>query len=350
MKIRLLALATLLCLVATFAAVSAAETRGKRVKRVRASRLVTLLPASDGIILFDSKRFLNESLPSVLSANQPMLSEIMLKLNETAARTGIDLRKFDEIAVGVNIKQVAPGNTDFDPVAIASGDINAGALLAVAKLASSGTYREEKVAGRPVYVFAAKDVMQKTSGVTVTNSKIAAAVDKAIRGLTDEVAVAAYDQGSVVLGSFARVKETLEARTHPGADLTSLLSKNPTAILNFAAKTPEGLDGMLPLGKDMLGDNLRSIQHVSGSLDIAATGATLAMAARTAKPEQAASLRSTIDGLKAFGGLLAGSKRADQQVYARMVRNVKVANVGNDVTIDLVVPQADIDTLISGVK
>ncbi|HEV7701185.1 MAG TPA: hypothetical protein VGO43_13220 [Pyrinomonadaceae bacterium] len=349
MKIRFIALATFLCLMANFVAVSAADTRGKRGKRIRASRLVTLLPASDGIIVFDSKRFLNESLPGVLAANQQTLSEIMRKLNETANRTGIDLRKFDEVAVGINIKQVAPGNTDFDPVAIVSGDINAGTLIAVAKLASSGTYREEKVAGRTVYVIAAKDVLQKTSGVTVTNSKITAAMDRAVIGLKD-VAVAAFDQNSLVLGSYARVKETLEARTHPGTDLTSLLNKNPTAILNFAAKTPEGLDGMLPLGKDMLGDNLRSIQYVSGSLDIAATGATLAIAARTAKPEQAASLRSTIDGLRAFGGLLAGSKRADQQVYARMVKNVKVGNIGSDVTIDLVVPQADIDTLISGVK
>ena len=75
------------------------------------------------------------------------------------------------------MKQVSPTEMDFEPVALASGDINAAALLAVAKLASKGTYREEKIGTRTVYVISPKDVIQKGT-VTPNNSKIAAMMDR----------------------------------------------------------------------------------------------------------------------------------------------------------------------------
>src|SRR5687767_6547480 len=159
-------------------AVFAEPGSGQSLSRTRqASRLIALLPASDAVALIDSKRFFNEALPRVLAANQPMLGEITAKLNEMETRTGIDLRKFDQVAVGAAIKQIGPKNFDTEPVAIASGDINAGALIAVARLASNGTYREEKIAGKTVYVFSAKDVL-KNASTKVTNSKVAGHIEK----------------------------------------------------------------------------------------------------------------------------------------------------------------------------
>ena len=354
MKVRIYAVAAIMCLLANVTLLAAQpDGRGKRsrraVKLARGAKLVPILPASDAVVTFDNKRFFAEGLPTILSTNQSALAEILSRINATANRTGIDLTKFDEVAVGINIKQVAPGNVDFDPVAIASGDINAAAMVNVGKLAAAGSYREETIAGRSVYIFSAKDAAQNT-GSTASNSKIAAAVDKAVQGLTDEVAIAAYNSTSVVVGSYGRVKETLESRSHPSSELTALLNRDPAATLNFAAKTPAGLDGMLPLGRDMLADDLRSIQYISGAFDVTAAGATLAVAARVLKPEQAVHLKNTVDGLRAFGSIFAASKRTDQQVYARMIRNVKVAAAGTDLTLDLMVPKADIDTLVSGVK
>ena len=350
MKIRFFAAAIITVLLSNFAGLAATDTWRNKAKKRQLSRLVNLLPASDGVAVFDTKRFLNDALPKLLSANQPILSEIMAKINEMENRTGIDLRKFEQVAVGVAFKQVSPKETDFEPVAIASGDINAGALLAVARLASKGTYHEEKIGERTVYVFTAKNVMQKTS-VKTTNSKIADAIDRALNGISKEIAVTAIDKNTLAIGTFARVRETLIGQSHVGVEITGLLSQKETAVMSFALRPPGGMAKLLPLDNDELGKNIDAIQFLSGSLDVATIGTSLQMMARTKKPEQAQGLKDTLEGLQLVGkAFLGGSKRTDQQVYGRMIDSAKFAVRANDVTLDLLVPQADIDILVAGIK
>lgn len=350
MKTKLFAISAIAVLLLNIVGLAASDTQRGKAKKRQATRLVSLLPASDGVAVFDSKRFLNDALPKVLSANQPMLAEIMAKITEMENRTGIDLRKFEQVAVGVAMKQISPTNIDFEPVAIANGDISAGALIAVARLASKGTYREEKISGKTVYVFSPKDVSQKTT-VKTTNSKIAHVIDQALHGLMKEVAVTTFDKNTLVLGSLARVRETLEAASHVGADLSGLLSVKETAVMSFALKTPGGLSKMLPLDNDELGANIDAIQYLAGSIDVAAVGTSLQMMARTQKPEQAQGLKDTLEGLQIVGGaIFGGSKRPDQKIYARMIKSAKFENRGNELTLDLLVPQADIDALIAGNK
>jgi len=321
-----------------------------RTAKRQASRLVGLLPASDAVITFDAKRALDGALPKVFQANQPMYNEIMAKIAEAEAKTGIDLRKFEQVAVGVSYVKRSATETDYEPVAIASGDINAGALLAIAKLASNGTYRTETISGRTVYVFSTKDIAVNASPVKVTNSKVAGTVGKAMDSLVKDVAVTAYDRNTLVIGSIERVKETLDGKTHVGSDLTSLLPTGNT-VASFAARAPEGLTKLLPLDNDEFGANIQSIQYVAGSFDVNAVGADLEVLARTKKADQAQSLKDTLDGLQMLGkAFLGASKSPDKQVYARMVKNLKLDIRGNDVTLSLVVPQADIDTLIAGIK
>jgi hypothetical protein len=349
MKTRFIAFAAVASLLLNFVAFASADTRKQRAKKRQISRLVSLLPASDGIAVFEAKRFFGDALPQILTANQPVLGQIMAKVSEIENRTGIDLRKFDNVAVGVAMREVKAKEVDFDTVAIANGDINAAALVAVAKLASKGTYREEQINGRTVFVFTAKDVMQKTSSQT-SNSKIAGMMEKALDGLTKEIAVTTLDNNTLVLGNLNRLRETLEAKTHPSADLTAKLMQNSSAVMSFAAKTPDGMSKFLPLDNDELGKNVDSIRYLSGSLDVANVGTSLQVTAQTLKPEQAEGLKSTLEGLQMVGrAILGGSKRADQQVYGRMIKAAKISSRANEVTLDLLVPQADIDILI-GVK
>jgi len=344
MKMRFFAVVTIAVLLSNIAVFAKPAVANKRAA---SARLVSLLPASDAVAAFDSKRFLGDALPKVLAANQPMLSEIMAKVAEVESRTGIDLRKFDQVAVGATIRPGSGTNFDVQPVAIASGDINAGALISVAKLASKGTYREEKVGERTMYVFSAKDVMRKS--VTISNSKISGFFDEALKGLTRDVAVASLDRNTLVLGAHAKVRETLEGRSRLAADLSSLLPAREAAVMTFAMKTPAGLAKLLPLDNDELGANIDSIRYLSGWLDVAAPGATVQMMARTTKPEQASGLKETLEGLQMIGGAFLGSsKRADQQVYGRMIKNARFEARGTDVTLDLAVPQSDIDILIGG--
>ncbi|MFL6373570.1 MAG: hypothetical protein ACJ73D_02775 [Pyrinomonadaceae bacterium] len=349
MKVRLFAAATLLCLLANVVlAAQGPRSKGKKVvTRARGARLVPMLPASDGIVTLDARRLTTDGLPRILGANAPLLAKVNSAIDEIQTKSGIDLRKFDEVAVGLKITPKGQKGADVDAVALASGDINAAALISVAKLTSNGAYREEKLAGRTVYVFTVKDVANKTTANTATPG----IVHKAVNEMTTSIAVAAYDANLLVIGSEARVRETLAGNTHTGADITGLLNRNPAAIMNFAIKTPAGLDGMLPLGNDELGKNLRSIQYLAGSMDMTAAGASLNVAARTAQAEQANGLKATLDGLQMMGtALLGGSNKPANQVYTRMIKSAKFSQNGNEVTFDLLVPQADIDTLISGIK
>lgn len=351
MKTRFFAFAAIAVLLSNIAIFAAPDTHRKTAKPRQTNRLVALLPASDGVAIFDSKRFLNDALPRVLSANQPMLAEIMAKISEVQSRTGIDLRKFDQVAVGATIRHLSGTSFDIQPVAIASGDVNAGALIAVAKLASRGTYKVEKIGERTVYVFSAKDVIQKTSSVKTSNAKITQLIDQGLQSLTRDVAVASLDRNTLVLGSVSKVRETLEGRSRVAADITGLLPTRETADMNFAMKTPGGLSKLLPLDNDDLGANIDSIQYLSGSLDTTVTGASIRMMARTTRPDHATRLKSTLEDLQMLGGaFLSSSKRPDQQVYGRMAKNAKFEARGSDVTIDLLVPQSDIDILIGGIK
>ncbi|MEO7539315.1 MAG: hypothetical protein ABIV21_04770 [Pyrinomonadaceae bacterium] len=347
MRSRFLATAAVAVLLLNISGLAFADTPAARAKRAQATRLVALLPASDGVAVFDAHRFFNGALPQILSANQPMLSEVMAKVNEMENRTGIDLRKFEQVVVGVRVKQVSPTEMDFEPVVLASGDINAGALIAVGKLSTSGTYREEKIGSRTVYVITPKAVIQKTTGVTTTNSKLANMIDNALHSLSHEVAVTALDRNTLVIGSLARLRETLDATTHVTPEVSGLLSVKETAVASFAFKAPGGLSKMLPLENDDLGANIEAIKFISGTLDVASTGTALQVVAKTTSPEKANGLKDTVEGLAVLGKVFLGSsKRPDQQVYGRMLRNAKFAVRGNDVALDVLVPQSDIDIIL----
>jgi hypothetical protein len=169
--------------------------------------------------------------------------------------------------------------------------------------------------------------------------------------LSKEIALTAINQNTIAIGTLPRVRETLEGGTHVAADLTGLLSQKESAVASFALRAPGVISKWLPLDNDQLGKSLNSIQMVSGSLDVAAAGTTLQLMARLRTAEQAQDLKDTVDGLQMVGKAFLGkAKRTDQQVYSRMLNNAKVLLRGNELAIDLTVPQSDIDILIAGIK
>jgi hypothetical protein len=330
MKARLTALAALLCLISNLG-LAAQGPRSKTVKVVAKARGARL--GSDG-------------LPRLLAANPALLASVTQHLDDVRNKTGIDLRKFDEVALGLKLVPKGAKGVNTYGVALASGDLNASAFVAVAKLAAKGAYKQETIAGRAVYVFTAKAVANRAGAGSTSGM-----VDDLVDHMTTSIAVAAYDANLLLVGSEPLVRETLTGTTHPSAELTALLNRNPSAIVNFALKTPAGFEGMLPLGNDELGKNLRSIQYLSGSMDETAAGASLSIAARTAQLADAQGLKSTLDGLQMMGAALLGSSnKPANQVYSRLLKGAKFTQTGNDVTLDLLVPQADVDTLISGIK
>jgi hypothetical protein len=321
-----------------------AETNEKSAK---ANSLAMLLPSSDAALTFDSKRFFGEALPQILSGNQPLLGEVLAKVDEIKNKTGLDARQFDQVAVGINIKRTAANQTDFEPLILARGQFNAAGLVAVAKIASNGKYREEKIGEKTVYVFSAQETLAQYRGKT-GNSMIAKVLEYVIKGLDRELALTSYDNNTLTLGSLARVREMFDAAPRLNGEVLNVIARKPNAVVNFAAKTPTGLAGILALDNDELGKNLEAIRLISGSMSVAGGNTATALSVKTVDAAQAKGLKETLDGLQILGkAALGSSKRADQQVYARMVENAKIVQAGNEITLDLQVPQADINVLIA---
>jgi hypothetical protein len=331
MKNRKFAVLTLAILVLNLGASTFADSNSKKQG---GNDLVALLPASDGVGVFDSKRFFGDALPKILASNQPLLAKITAKIDEFKAKTGIDMRQFDTMAVGATARRISEKNYDVDPVIIARGQIPSASLVGAAKLASKGKYREERVGDRVMYVFDGDSLGMKQSAENHL-------------GKLGEIALTAIDGKTIAFGVVDRVSATLKAKTHVSPELVTMLEKDLSSVASFAIKPPNGLKEFLPLDNDELGKNIDSIQYVYGNANVANNEGTVHVVARTQQNSQATSLYDTLAGLQMIGkAFLGGSKSPDKQVYVRMIDNAKFEVKGNEVTFDLAVPQSDIDILV----
>lgn len=348
MKNRYVSLFLLAVLVLNLGASAFADVKAKAGKS-QATQLAMLLPASDGVVTVDLKRFFGDSLPKLLSANQPVLNRIVTKLDEMKATTGIDFRQFEHLAAGVTLKKVSESKYDSEQVVIARGQFSSSALIGAAKLAANGKYREEKAGEKVIYVFPAKVIADQAK--TQSPAPKPAAIDKLLGHLSGEMAVSILDANTLVFGSLPQVRNTLDAKTTVGTDLIGLLGKRETAVVSFAAKMPAGARSFLPLDNDELGKNIDSIRYIYGNMDVTGAAATVNLTARTLQNAQAAALLQSLEGLQLVGkALLGGSKSPDKQVYARMIEYAKFSVKGNEVMLDLTVPQADIDVVVGSLK
>jgi hypothetical protein len=322
------------------------------------TQLVTLLPASDGVVTVNMRRVVSEALPQVLSSNQQMLGKILGKLDEVKNNTGLDLRQFEQIAVGVSSKMSAKEMT-YEPIILARGTFNTGALLALAKIAAKGKFREEKIGERTVYIFSPKGMTrQQFKTVPLPNkpmpnksvkqaSMIEKAFDKMFKGLSNELAVTAYDTNTLAIGSIARVRETVDAKTRIGADILDLVNRKSNQIMSFGVKLPNGLSQFVDLDNDEIGKNLTAIRQISGAIDVSSGNAMVSLVAKTLEAAEAKTLQETLKGLQMVGkAFIGGAKGADKKVFGRMIDNAKISASGNEVMLDLQVAQSDIDILV----
>ena len=177
------------------------------------------------------------------------------------------------------------------------------------------------------------------------------AIDKMFDGLSRELAVTVYDNNTLAIGSPARVRETINSKARINSNVLDLVNRKPAAVMSFGANLPGGMSKYFDLDNDELGKNIDAIQQLAGALDVADGNAVVSMVAKTLKPEQAQSLKETLDGLQLVGkALLGSSKGEDKKVYGRMVENVRISRSGNEVMLDLQVPNSDINILIGEKK
>jgi hypothetical protein len=326
-------------------AVSAQKRTIRNVKPVETiTTLANSLPASDAVFHIDMKRMFEVALPQILTSKPEEFAKVNTKIDEMRAKTGIDVRLFEKIAVGLVIKQIDK-KTNLEPIILAQGKFSSNALIALAKVAAKGKYREEKIGERTVYVFNAKEVIEEN-----TPPEKASMFDKVIGMFASEMAVTAFDDNTLALGSFARVKEMSEGKSKVDANTLALVNNKSTAIVSFAASTPSGMSQFIDLDNDELGSILASIRTMNGSLDMGNGSAMLAISAKTVTADSAAAMEDTLVGLQMVGKtLLGGMKSEKKQILGKMIDKVEIKRNINTVKLGLQIPQSDIDVLIGAV-
>lgn len=312
-----------------------------------ASELAALLPASEMVVTMDGQKTFNTALPQVLSGNKEMLDEFNAKIDSFKTKFGIDARQFEEVAVGANAKQISANKTEIEPFVLARGAFDSAQMVAAAKLYSKGKFKEEKIGSRTIYIFKISEVAPQDNSQN-KSSFIYKTLDKLLASISDEIAITVYDSSTLAFGTAARVREAFKnEKVRVSAEVLALGTRNPNAVINFGGKMPKGAGMFLPLDNDELGKTIDSINRFSGSLDIADGKTNLFVMGKTLTQDDAQALYDLADIMKTLGKMaLGGNKSADKQVYARMLENATITRNGTEVSLDLDVPQSDIDILV----
>ncbi len=310
-----------------------------------AATVVTMLPQSDAVIRFDSERFFSQSLPQLLSGTPERFAEMDKIVDQVRTQTGIDLKQFDEVVIGMSARETRPNETEYEPIIAARGKFSSDALVGLVAIASNGKYRQEQIGQRVVYIFSPSEMIQKNK--PTGGNFMSDLLGSALETLDREVALTAFDQNTLVLGATSRVRQMLSPGPRVSAEMLAKINSSANTLMSFAIKSPTGMNQYLKLEQDTLGRNLSAVRFISGSIDAANSNVTLSLSARMSTITEATSMKQTLDGFKMFlPGVLASGRSQGNQVLGRALQNLRLTRVGSTVSADLTVPQSEIDVLL----
>lgn len=322
------------------------------------------LPESDGVISVDVQRLLNETLPSVLKDDQAKLAEINTKIDQVKTRTGIDVRAFERVAVGMRFVNSTPDTLAVESVALARGRFNAQAMLNAGLLATKDKYKytEQKYGGKTIYVFNGDElfgVYQQTvitmgTGESVAGTPVRVAQDslQKILNFKGEVGVVVLDANTLAFGQLERVRAAIDARPGRGrvsAALTQLATRTPNAVVGFGVNAPSNVSKYFGLdATDDTAKTLDTIRQVYGSVNSSAGGGfEMQTFARTDNAAQAQEVYNTLAGLKDLGGFITSNLSGDKGKLAKAaLENLKITKEANEVQLRLALAQTDVAMLV----
>jgi hypothetical protein len=319
----------------TLATMVMAQTRPRPSAPAAAPSLLSSLPESDAVAQVKVNRLLSDVVPRVLANNPAKLAELNASIENFKTRTGLDPRSFDQIAVGVRYTYPREGVTKLVTAALARGTFSAGAMVAAGRLAANGKYREEKYAGKSVYIFS---------------------IDESIKlfGLIDlklgEVAASPVDTNVLAVGDPVSVRSAIDAfagRKRNNAELIALATHDPNAIIGFGGNVPQQVIKNLDLGNASFAGDLSGVRQAYGSVDANEKDVELFIGAKTVDADAARNLGDTLEGLKQFGALFVGRLTGAKGVLAKSaLTNLKIVTNTNELEIRTAVAQSDIGPLM----
>jgi len=283
---------------------------------------LSFLPASDAVMVIDVRRLLNETLPRIFASDAAKLAQVNSEIDNFKTRTGIDPRSFERVVVGARYIYPSARVTRLETVAIAHGTFDARALVAAARIAASGKYREEKYRGATIMIFSINDQMRPLG---LWNMKV------------NELAVCALDAKTLAIGSLGNVRAAIETgrggrRENNG--LALLANRDPNSVIGFGANVTRGLLANLNVGNDAIAKDANSIRQVYGSIGSAQNDVSLVLVARAETAEAAKNLSDTVTGLKQLSALLIARMAPPRKALAQSaLDNLKITTRGNELEI-----------------
>jgi len=296
---------------------------------------LSYLPASDAITLIDVRRLLKETMPGILSGDQAKLATANAEIDKFKTRTGIDLRSFDRVVLGVRYTYPSARVTKLETVGIANGKFDATGIEAAAKNAARGKFRQEKYRGATILIFSINDRM-----------KLLGLWDMTI----NELAVCVLDPNSLAIGTVANVRAAIETGkkgSRANGDLVLLASRDPKAVIGFGANVPRELMAHLNVGNDTIAKDINSIRQAYGSVASTANDVSVMLVARTDSADSAKNLSDTVTGLSQLGGMLVAQMAPPRKALAQSaLNNLKITTSGTELEIRTQVAAASLASVM----
>jgi hypothetical protein len=331
-KLALLSL-SIAALVIVFAS-SALVGQRQRSAAPATSDVGNYLPASDAVAVVNVKRMLTETMPSILGSDPAKLAQANAEVDKFKTKTGVDLRSFDRVVVGMRYTYPSHKSTKLEMVAIAHGTFNAKGLSAAARLAANGKFRDEKYHGMNITIINVNDQL-KVLGLF--NMKV------------NELAICALDNNSLALGTPANVRAAIDAgkRGRAANDLIMLATREPNAVMGFGANITRELLANLDVGNDTLAKDISSIKQAYGSVGSTQSDVTMMVVARTDTADSAKNLSDTVEGLRQLGGIFIMRMAQPRRALAESaLNNLKVTARGTELEIRTQVAAANLAALV----
>jgi hypothetical protein len=308
-----------------------AQTRGP----APSSNVLRFLPASDSIMVIQTRRLLTEALPLVTGTDAAKTAQVDAGLEKFKTRTGIDPRSFERVVLGMRYTYPSPNTTKIETVAIAHGKFDVKALVAAGRAAAGGNYREEKYRGATISIISLNDQI-----------KLAGLWDMKIH----ELAVCAVDASTLALGNPAGVRRAIDAGragTRSNAGLIALATRDASSLIGFGMNVTRALLDNLHVGTDAVAKDVGSIRQVYGSISNTQTDFSLLVVARTGTAAEAKGVSETATGFAQLGAIfLARMPPARKKLAQSGLDNLKITTQANEVEIRTRLAAADLASLI----
>jgi hypothetical protein len=327
---------TLTILVLLFAFALLPKSAQAQTRRpTRTSDVLRFLPASDSIMVIQTRRLLSEALPFVTGTDAAKTAQVDAGLETFKSRTGIDPRSFERIVLGMHYTYPSPDVTKIETVAIAHGKFDAKALVAAVRAAGGGNYREEKYRGATISVINLNDQI-----------KLAGLWDMKIH----ELAICALDPSTLALGNPVGVRHAIDAGRaglRSNAGLVALATRDANSLIGFGMNVTRALLDNLHVGTDAVAKDVTSIRQVYGSISNTQTDLSLLVVARTGTAAEAKGVSETATGFAQLGAILVARMPPARKKLAQTgLDNLKITTQANEVQIRTRIATADLASLI----